>query len=440
MQRSTPVSSIPDRDYEVAVFGGGPAGASAAALLARRGRRVILFERDRFPRFHIGESLLPSANGPLAELGLQERVRAENFPQKWGATFTTADGTIERYADFSAAQEVRQPQTWQVPRARFDQILLEHAEQSGVSVRHGYRVVDVRFDGEGVTVAYTDAEQQPGEVRVEGVIDATGRPGVLARKLDLRVPEPRLPNIAVFSHYAGVPRQVGRRSGDIRIVARPDLGWFWLIPIDERLTSVGVVLRRPVFDSWPRMSHEEILAKAIDETPAVAALLADASREWPVRVEKDFSYSAKAYAGDRWLLAGDAGAFLDPVFSTGVAIALESGVECGREMDAALFARDFRVARFAAFDRRQGQRYRAFRRFVLAFYTPHFRDIFFQEGPPPRLFSAVLTLLAGLWRPRWRTRWLIHGFFCAVWLQRFFALVPRIPMHSEDVAEPAVAK
>lgn len=431
--------SSSSHEYQVAVLGGGPAGASAAAALARRGRRVVLFERDQFPRFHIGESLLATVNDYVAELGLTEQVRAAGFPQKWGASFMTADGAVERYADFGVAREIRQPQTWQVPRARFDQLLLDHAAQSGVAVRMGQRVLDAHFDQAGVTVFFQDAAQQPGEVRVAAVVDATGRLGVLARKLDLRVPEARLPNIAVFSHYAGVPRPAGRRSGDIVIVARPDLGWFWVIPIDGELTSVGVVLRRSVFDALPRMSHQEVLERAIAETPAVAALLADARREWPVRVEKDFSYAARAYAGDRWLLAGDAGSFLDPVFSTGVAIALESGLECARELDAALADGDFRARRFAPFDRRQRQRYLAFRRFVLAFYTPSFRDLFFQEGPPPRLFSALVTLLAGRWRPGFSTRCLINVFFGAVWLQRFVPLVPRIPMAAPATPAKATA-
>ena len=152
----------------------------------------------------------------------------------------------------------------------------------------------------------------------------------------------------------------------------------------------------------------------------------DAKREWPVRVEKDFSYSAKAYAGDRWLLAGDAGSFLDPVFSTGVAIALESGLEAAaRARRGARRRRLLAPADSRSFERRQRARYLAFRRFVLAFYTPNFRDLFFQEAPP-RLFSALVTMFAGRWRPPFLTRLWVHAFFVMVWLQRFVALVPRL--------------
>jgi FADH2-dependent halogenase len=258
------------------------------------------------------------------------------------------------------------------------------------------------------------------------VLDASGRWGLLARKFDLRREEPGLRKIAIFSHYRGVPRPDGERAGDIRIVARLDLGWFWLIPIEDDLTSVGVVLPRAVFDRLPRASHEEMLARAVAETPAVASLLARAEREWPVRVERDFTYRATAYAGDRWLLVGDAGSFLDPVFSTGVAIALESGLEAAAAAGAACASGDFRRGCFAAFERRQRRRFAAFRRFVKAFYSEPFRDLFFQPGTSRRIFAAVVTLLAGHWAPNFGNRFFIALFFILVGTQRRFALVPRL--------------
>src|SRR5216683_2633541 len=316
-------------DCDVLVVGGGPAGSTAAAWLARAGRRVILLERDQFPRFHIGESLLASVNDVLGAIGADDLVRRAGFPQKWGATFLPADGSIERYLDFSTSADVRVPQTWQVPRATFDDLLLRHAASSGADVRERHRVLDVAFDDDGVTaqVQNTGDGGGPRTVRARAIVDASGRGALLSRKFNLRIDEPRLANVAVFSHYSGVPRPDGRRAGDIRIVARGDLGWFWLIPISGELMSVGVVLPRAAFQVFAHLEHDALLDRAIAETPAVARLLADARREWPVRVEKDFSFGSRAYAGDRWLLAGDAGSFLDPVFSTGVAIALESGLE-----------------------------------------------------------------------------------------------------------------
>jgi flavin-dependent dehydrogenase len=235
----------------------------------------------------------------------------------------------------------------------------------------------------------------------------------------------------VFSHYSNVPRREGRRAGDIRIVAREDLGWFWMIPISKDLMSVGVVLPRAAARSFAEQEHADILDRAIAETPAVARLLSDAHREWPVRVEKDFSFGSKAYAGDRWMLAGDAGSFLDPVFSTGVAIALESGVEAGHTMSNALSSNDLSARRFRRYARRQRRRYRSFKRFVLGFYTQEFRDLFFAEDPPPRMFRSLVTVFAGYWNPTLRTRAWVAAFFFLVRLQRLIHFAPRLIAASE---------
>ncbi len=412
--------------FDVAVVGGGPAGSTAACRLARAGRRVVLFERDRFPRFHIGESLLASVNDVLEEIGANDLVRAKAFPAKWGATFMTPDGSIERFADFAVSTEVPTPQTWQVPREEFDTLLLRHAAACGADVREGHRVLEATFDPAGVNVRFCDDLGRTQETRAAAIVDASGRFGLLARKFGLRVDEPRLANIATFAHYSGVPRGEGRRAGDIRVVARYDLGWFWLIPISETLMSVGVVLPRKAFDAMPRMASDVLLERAIQETPAVAALMRDARREWPVRVEKDFSFGARGYAGDRWVLVGDAGSFLDPVFSTGVAIALESGLEAARAIDHGLGVGDLSARTFATFNRRQRQRYLAFRRFVLAFYTRGFRDLFFSASPPAPLFKAIVTSLAGYWNPSLMTRAWLALFFAIAHLQDRVPLLPRI--------------
>lgn len=405
-------------DFDFAVAGGGPAGTSAAISLAQRGRSVVLFERETFPRFHIGESLLSTVNDAFAILGVTEQMAAAGFPKKLGARLITHDGESGRGVDFSTVTEVRTPQTYQVPRATFDQILLDRARAVGVDVREGTHIASCEFTNDAATVAWSG-----GSVRVQAIVDATGRNGLLARKFNLRVDEPRLANIAIYSHYSGVPLLDDDRPNDIRIVACEDAGWFWLIPIADQLMSVGVVIPKNLFLQMPDASNEERLERAIAETPEVARLMQNAKREWPVRVEKDFSYSASAYAGDRWILAGDAGSFLDPVFSTGVSIAMESGIEAAAELDRALARKRFSARQFAEFSRRQRRRYETFRRFVIGFYTPEFRDLFFDSDPPKRIFQATATVLSGVWDASLRTRIMNRVFFALVAVQKRVNLV-----------------
>ena len=185
----------------------------------------------------------------------------------------------------------------------------------------------------------------------------------------------------------------------------------------------GVVLLRDRFLRLPGASNEERLEQALAGTPGMARLMRDAIREWPVRVEKDFSYRVSSYAGARWILAGDAGSFLDPVFSTGVSIAMESGIEAAAEFDRALERGDFSARAFAAFSRRQRRRYDSYRRFVVGFYTPEFRDLFFDPSPPRPIVRAVVTVLAGRWDASWRARAMNGLFFLLVAVQRHFPLV-----------------
>ena len=409
-------------DFDFAVLGGGPAGSSAAITLAQRGHSVVLFERDHFPRFHIGESLLSTANDAFEALGVAGKIEAAAFPEKWGARLFTHDGRSGRGVNFADVSEVRRPQTYQVPRAEFDQILLERAREVGVDVREGAQVVGCEFVADAALVQVAKS----GETRVRAIVDATGRNGLIARKFGLRTDEPLLANIAIFSHYENVPRLSDGGPNDIRIVAREDSGWFWLIPISDQLMSVGVVLPKNLYQQMPDGTPEERLERALADTPVVAELMRGARRAWPVRVEKDFSYSASRYAGDRWILAGDAGSFLDPVFSTGVSIAMESGIEAAQALDDASRRNSFSAGQFRKFSRRQARRFRTFRRFVVGFYTPQFRDLFFKPNPPQLLFRAVVTVLAGRWNASLWTRVLNRMFFAVVAAQKRVQLAPRL--------------
>jgi flavin-dependent dehydrogenase len=426
-------------DFDFAVAGGGPAGSSAAISLGQRGHSVVLFERETFPRFHIGESLLSTANDAFAALGVTKQIEAASFPPKWGARLFTHDGQSGRYVDFTCVREVTKPQTYQVCREEFDRILLERAREVGVDVREACNVIACEFAPDAAILDVASRADAPtGRVRVRALVDATGRGGLLARKFNLRSEEPRLANIAIYSHYTNVPRLQGPRPDDIRLVARNDAGWFWLIPISKELTSVGVVLPKALYRTLANGdSSEETLNRTISDTPIVAELMREARREWPVRVEKDFSYSASAYAGDRWILAGDAGSFLDPVFSTGVSIAMESGIEAAAELHRALARNDFSAASFAAFSRRQRKRFETFRRFVVGFYTPHFRDVFFSPEPPTLIFRSVATMLAGKWNASLWTRFLNQLFFGMISIQKRFKIARPVFRRDRDAGYPS---
>jgi flavin-dependent dehydrogenase len=427
----------PRYDFDFGVAGGGPAGSSAAISLGQHGHSVVLVERDTFPRFHIGESLLSTANDAFATLGVAKRIEAACFPEKWGARLFTHDGQSGRYVDFTDVREVNRPQTYQVCRQEFDRILMERAREVGVEVREGCNVTACVFEPDAAILDIASrAEGATKRLHVRAIVDATGRGGLIARKFNLRTEEPLLANIAIFSHYTNVPRLQGPRPDDIRLIARSDAGWFWLIPISKELTSVGVVLPKALYRRLANGSPEETLNRTISDTPIVAELMREARREWPVRVEKDFSYSASAYAGDRWILAGDAGSFLDPVFSTGVSIAMESGIEAAAELHRALTGNDFSASSFAAFSRRQRRRFKTFRRFVTGFYTPQFRDIFFSPEPPNLIFRSVVTMLAGKWNASLWTRFLNHLFFGMVSIQKRLNITRPVFRRDRDAGYP----
>jgi len=392
---------------------------------------VVLLERRRFPRFHIGESLLPASNPVLRELGVEAERLSRDFVEKRGATFITECGEVSVDIDFTTCSKIPTPITYQVPRASFDQLLLDRAADAGVEVRQEHHVRDVTFDPGGVRLAFTGSDGD-GELRAEAVVDASGQAGFLAKRLGLRRVDPELENVAVYAHFEGIPRPPGERAGDIHVVSRQDLGWIWLIPLPEGRTSVGVVLPRR--RSQGRNSPAgEVLDRVLADTPALAERLRDARRVSPAHYEADFSYAPRAYAGDRWLLAGDAGSFLDPVFSTGVLMALEGGWEAAEAIAGALGAGDLSARSFARYQRLQEKKYRFFRRFVHGFYDPSFRDLFFQPSYRFGLVDTVTGVLAGNWRPSLSDRVKLALFFSLVAAQRHLPLARRI--HGRRPAE-----
>lgn len=405
-------------DYDVAIIGGGPGGSTVATALAQRGRRVVVLERERFPRFHIGESQLPWTNEILRTLGVRDTIAASGFVEKWGASFRGPDGPEERYADFQFARETPTPQTFQVYREKFDEILLRHAEKSGALVLEEHRMVDAAFDAEGVALSYTDRQGGAGRMRVGIVVDASGRAGVLAKRFGRHEPDPLLLNIAVHAQYEGIPRASGRRAGDIRMYTRPDMGWLWFIPLSDTVISVGAVIPQVVHRRESKATPEESLAHYLANTPAALPLLEKARRVSPARFDADYSYLATCMAGDRWVAVGDAAAFLDPVFSTGVMLAMQGGLEIAEALDEGLRSGDLSARIFARYEQAVRRRYHHFRRFAVGFYEPAFRRLWYSRPPVRSIFDAVVSVLAGNWRPSIATRALIEIFFAVVAVER----------------------
>ena len=308
------------------VIGGGPAGSTVSALIAAAGYRVHLYERERFPRFHVGESLIPETYWVLQRLGMIDKLRLSPFVKKHSVQFFSANGQESSPFYFWDHKQHESSQTWQVVRSEFDTMMLANARELGVDTHQGVRVRDVLFNREravGVRVQQSDGSEQ--EMRARVVVDASGRSALLMNKIKLRVWDPVLNKGAIWAYFRGAVRGTGRDDGATLILQTENRqGWFWFIPLHEDRASIGVVA--PFDDLLKRPgSHEETFLEEVKNCPAVQQRLLPGVRISDYYATQDFSYRARKVAGDGWVLIGDAFGFLDPLYSSGILLALQSG-------------------------------------------------------------------------------------------------------------------
>ena len=318
---------VPDRPH-VVVIGGGPAGSTVSTLIAQQGYRVQLFEREHFPRFHIGESLIPETYWVLKRLKMLDKMKGSPFVKKYSVQFVSQYGKVSEPFYFVDHKPHESSQTWQVIRAEFDTMLLRNAAEQGVDVHEGVRVLDVLFEG-GRAVGVRIQEEGGGEraVRADVVVDASGQGTVIQSRLGLREWDPVLKKAALWTYWEGARRDTGKDEGATLVVGvQGRKGWFWYIPQHDNVVSVGVVAAHDyLFTDRPNKDPETIYFEEVERCPGVKERIAGAKRVDPFRVAKEYTYRSRQAAGDGWVLCGDAFGFLDPLYSSGVLLALKSG-------------------------------------------------------------------------------------------------------------------
>jgi flavin-dependent dehydrogenase len=356
---------------DVVVIGGGPSGSATATLLAQKGYRVELYERDHFPRFHIGESLIPHTYNVLRRLNLLDTMKGSHFTKKYSVQFVSEHGRLSEPFYFAEHEDHERSQTWQVRRSEFDKLLIDNARKHGVTVHEGARVLEVLFEGKKAVGVRVKPEGQPErEVRAKVVVDASGQSSLIIDKFGLREWDPVLKKAAVWTYWKRAYRDDGKNSGATMVLqTKAKKGWFWYIPLHDDIVSVGVVAGYDyLFQNRSTKDLETIYFEEVDRCPGLQPRIAGAERCDVFRAQKEYSYRAKQAAGDGWCLVGDAFGFLDPLYSSGVLLALTSASMAADAIGDALAAGDTSEAKLRAWEPEYVKGMDRMRRLVCAFY------------------------------------------------------------------------
>ena len=379
---------------DVVVIGGGPAGSTVSTLVAQHGHKVRLYERERFPRFHIGESLIPETYWVLQRLNMLDKMKGSPFVKKFSVQFVNAQGKESAPFYFHDNKPHECSQTWQVVRSEFDRMMLDNARAHSVEVHQPARVLDVLFDGDravGVRVQHEDGTTE--DVSAKVVVDASGQSTMLQNRFKLRLWDPVLNKGAVWTYWEGAYRDAGRDEGATVVIQTTNKkGWWWYIPQHENIVSLGVVAP---FDYLfkGRGSHEQIYTEEVDACPAIQKRIAGATRVTGYFATKDYSYRSKQVAGDGWVLVGDAFGFLDPLYSSGVLLALKSGELAADAIAAGLARNDVSAAALGPWGEMFNKGVDRMRRLVCEYYDGFNFGQFVRHYP--HLRGKITDLLIG---------------------------------------------
>jgi flavin-dependent dehydrogenase len=389
------IQSSKNTPIDVVVIGGGPAGAVLATFLQRQGHRCLVLESSSFPRYHIGESLIPHTYGTLERLGLLEQLRQSHFPVKHSVRFISQSGTETDPFYFSETIDGPGAQTWQVERSEFDEICLKHAQAAGVEVRMKTKVKQVIFDesGQATGVVATTDDGTTDEISARVVVDASGRRTIIGSQLGLKTDVPGLDKASIWAYYRGGKRGEGIDAGETTVFMIPDRGWFWYIPLPDDMVSVGVVAA-PEYLFDESKSFDDAFEREVNRCGPLLERLAEAKRESPIRGLRRLAYRNTQLAGDGWVMIGDSAAFLDPIYSSGLFLAMASAELAAGCVHEALEADDVSAEKLGAFAQPLWGGIEVIRRLIYAFYDQEFSfGKFVKRFPEQR--AALIDCLVG---------------------------------------------
>jgi flavin-dependent dehydrogenase len=417
-------------NYDVAIIGGGPAGSTAATLLAKAGRKVIVLERDKFPRFHIGESLLPFSMATFTRLGLDEKLRT-GFAEKYGGEIAEAGGEKATKFYFKDGFGARTDRSYQVLRSDFDKMLLDHARENGAEVCEETAVDDVTFGADVCQLRISERNGGKRDLFANYVIDASGRNSVIGTKFKLKKNYEHLKKLSLFAHYEGVERESGI-DGTLTRMVRTLRSWFWVIPLKGDRTSIGIVCEAEDFRK-SKLSAEEFFERALAEQPTMRERIGDGKRVSQVYTAADFSFRNERLVGDQWLLAGDAAGFIDPVFSSGVFLAIFAGENAADVLHETLDHPRRRRRLFARYERAVNRAMDVYLRFVDSWYAgKEFIEVFLTQTDFLQIPPAVNAVLGGNIGNRFAIRWRMELFYLIVRLQKRWTLCPRLSLQPKN--------